>query len=294
MAKRFTDTEKWKKPFIRALPAAYKLLWFYICDDCDHAGIWHVDIEVAEIRTGEKIDLKKAVTILDDKVIVFDDGKKWFLPSFIEFQYPSGLKAGNKVHDSVIQILQKYNLIDDAYKPLPSPFQGAKDKDKDKDQEKDKGKAKDKETAKILPLELVHHEKTIYEKCTKVYFDWFEKMNDVKPKFDGAAGKAMKSIIAYLAGIAKDKNHQDADIDLETLKSWTYILANWGRIDPFIGSQVNLTSISTNINRIITELKNGKKNGKQPTGGEVSTESLAAKIALLTKNDERTGTASGR
>ena len=39
MAKRFTDTDKWKKGFIRNLPTKYKLLWLYILDDCNHAGV---------------------------------------------------------------------------------------------------------------------------------------------------------------------------------------------------------------------------------------------------------------
>ena len=37
------------------LDAPYKLLWFYILDDCNHAGIWEVDMEVASLRTGEKL-----------------------------------------------------------------------------------------------------------------------------------------------------------------------------------------------------------------------------------------------
>ena len=86
MAKRFTDTEKWKKPFIRGLQGAYKLLWLYICDDCDHAGIWQVDMEVAAIRIGEKIDLKEAIKSFDEKIIIIDKGNKWFIPSFLEFQ----------------------------------------------------------------------------------------------------------------------------------------------------------------------------------------------------------------
>jgi hypothetical protein len=47
MAKRFTDSEKWKKPFIKKLPMQYKLLWFYLLDDCNHAGVWQVDLEIA-------------------------------------------------------------------------------------------------------------------------------------------------------------------------------------------------------------------------------------------------------
>ena len=139
MAKRFTDTDKWKKPFIRGLQAPYKLLWFYICDDCDHAGIWQVDIEVAALRIGEYITEKNAISFFSEKVIPIDDGKKWFIPSFIEFQYPSGLNPTNKAHGGIIQILKKYNLINEDFKPLISPLQGAKDMDMDKDMDKDNG-----------------------------------------------------------------------------------------------------------------------------------------------------------
>jgi len=137
MAKRFTDTEKWKKPFIRGLQGVYKLLWLYICDDCDHAGIWQVDMDVAQIRIGEKIDLNEAIKSFEDKIIIFDNGNKWFIPSFVEFQYPSGLNPENRSHNSVIILLEKYNLRIPKNKPLTSPSEGRKDmvmvmvKDKD-------------------------------------------------------------------------------------------------------------------------------------------------------------------
>lgn len=145
MAKRFTDTEKWKKPFIRGLQGAYKLLWLYICDDCDHAGIWQVDLDVAQIRIGEKIELSEAIKSFEDKIIVFDKGNKWFIPSFIEFQYPSGLNPENRSHNSVIILLEKYNLLDKQNKPLISPSEGRKDMVKDMVMVKDKDKVKVKE-----------------------------------------------------------------------------------------------------------------------------------------------------
>lgn len=135
MAKRFTDTDKWKKPFIRGLQGAYKLLWFYICDDCDHGGVWQVDIEVAQLRIGEKITESQALKNFAGKIIPFDGGSKWFIPAFIEFQYPSGLNPDNKAHGGIIKNLLKYNLIDNTFKPLTSPLQGAKDKDMDKEQD---------------------------------------------------------------------------------------------------------------------------------------------------------------
>jgi hypothetical protein len=127
MAKRFTDTEKWKKPFIRSLKAPYKLLWLYICDDCDHSGIWQVDIEVAQIRIGEKLDDKKALEYFIDKIIPLENNTKWFIPSFIEFQYPSGLSENNKAHTGIIKNLERYKEQIDNYKPLISPLQGDKD-----------------------------------------------------------------------------------------------------------------------------------------------------------------------
>jgi len=144
MAKRFTDTEKWKKPFIRNLSAPYKLLWLYVCDDCDHAGIWQVDIDVARIRIGEQITEREALKFFGDKVIRIDEGNKWYIPSFIDFQYPSGLNPDNKAHGGIIKVLQKYNLIDDEFKPLVSPLYGAMDMDKEMDMDKDKVMVKKK------------------------------------------------------------------------------------------------------------------------------------------------------
>lgn len=140
MSKRFTDTEKWKKPFIRNLSAPYKLLWLYICDDCDHSGIWQVDIDVAKIRIGEDINEQDAIKFFEDKIIKIDNGNKWFIPSFIDFQYPSGLNPDNKAHGGIIKMLIKYKLIDDQLKPLGSPLQGDKDMVKDKVMDKDKVK----------------------------------------------------------------------------------------------------------------------------------------------------------
>jgi hypothetical protein len=128
MAKRFTDTDKWKKPFIRGLQTPYKILWLYILDECDHAGIWQVDFDVARIKIGEpNINEKDALTAFGDRVIVIED--KWFINDFVEFQYGE-LNPANRVHKSVIDIISKFKN-----KPLNSPLKGAKDKDKEEDKE---------------------------------------------------------------------------------------------------------------------------------------------------------------
>ena len=149
MSRRFTDTDKWKKPFIRNLKAPYKLLWFYLVDDCDTAGIWEVDFDVAEIKIGEKIDSKTALSQLGKNIIEIDNGRKWFIPSFIEFQYPSGLSQINKAHSGAIKNLIKFGLIDENLKIISSylqaPCRGAQEKEKDMDKEKDMEMEKEKE-----------------------------------------------------------------------------------------------------------------------------------------------------
>ncbi len=109
MAKRMTDTDKWKKRFVRELTPQHKLLWFYILDDCNHAGIWEVDIDVASIRVGFDLSQDDLPSLFGDKVISFDNGDKWFIPDFIEYQYGE-LNQNSNVHKSVINLLNKYNL----------------------------------------------------------------------------------------------------------------------------------------------------------------------------------------
>lgn len=114
MAKRFTDTEKWKKPFIRSLDAPYKLLWMYIVDDCDHAGVWQVDFEVARIRTGQDVNYETAKRLFAEKIFVIEKFK-WFIVDFVPFQYGE-LSEKNRLHISVLSVLSKYQL--GPYKPL--------------------------------------------------------------------------------------------------------------------------------------------------------------------------------
>jgi hypothetical protein len=162
MSKRFTDTNKYKRPFIRGLQGAYKLLWDYLYHDCDHAGIWIVDFEIAQLYIGSdmpvnRLDALKYFNNGEKRIIEIDHGKKWFIPSFIGFQY-GFLNEQNRAHNAVINILKKYNLYKN--KPLRSSLQGAKDKDKDKDKDIDMVKELDiKEGFGGIFLKWLHYKR---------------------------------------------------------------------------------------------------------------------------------------
>ena len=144
MGKRFADTNKYKKPFIRSLPGAYKLLWDFLYLDCDHAGIWIVDFDVAQTYIGRDMPISKEMAMElfnkdEARVYEFDNGKKWLIIPFIEFQYGK-LSEKNKALNSVISILRKYGFIDEDLKlkiPPSSPVKGAKEMVKEKEMDKE-------------------------------------------------------------------------------------------------------------------------------------------------------------
>ena len=155
MAKRFTDTGKWKKKWIRELSPEMKLFWFYLLDNCDHAGIWEVDIELAAFQIKVELDESDILDTFNRKIVAFKPGK-WFVPKFIVYQYGE-LNKSNRAHLSVIKILTKYGLYkglneveQGAYKSL----EGAKDKEQYKDKVLDKDKDKDKKSKKVQLKEI--------------------------------------------------------------------------------------------------------------------------------------------
>lgn len=143
MAKRFADTNKYKKPFMRGLPGPYKLLWDYLYLECDHAGVWHKDFEVAQLYIGKDMPVNEAKALElfnagQERVRVSDDATKWLLVGFAEFQYGK-LNPMSKIHIGAILAFEKFGMKP----PLAFPQSERvdltlKDKDKAMDTDKDK------------------------------------------------------------------------------------------------------------------------------------------------------------
>jgi hypothetical protein len=137
MAKRFIDTDFFKKGFVKGLDSPYKLLYFYILCECDMSGIWEIELDVASLRVGYEYDLESVKNAFGDRIQI--SGNKLFLVDFIPFQYGE-LKEGHRVHESVLR-----NTLSKGFR---YPLQRVKDKEKDKDKDKVKDKDKEKEKDK--------------------------------------------------------------------------------------------------------------------------------------------------
>jgi hypothetical protein len=133
MAKRFGDTDIWKKQrWFRKLSPEYKLAFLYIKDQCDHAGIWNIDctdliedlgiIEfdmphfIAACNT--EFDKNTGKITLKERIRILDKGYVW-VTGFVQFQYKGREGLVNPYSAPVktaLQILRGFKVLEDALK----------------------------------------------------------------------------------------------------------------------------------------------------------------------------------
>jgi hypothetical protein len=138
MVKRFTETTKWSDPWFMDLPVKYKAFWFYICDQCDCAGVWEPNMRLATTQVGEPLELAEVLRVFGRRIEQTKEGKLW-IAGFIRFQYGFELNNANTAHRGVLKRLE-VNKIEPPvqvapFKPLPRGYKGLQDKDKDKEGE---------------------------------------------------------------------------------------------------------------------------------------------------------------
>ena len=216
MAKRFTESGRWKKKWIRQLDPKYKLFWFYLLDNCDHAGVFDADIESASFHIGLEYTEKEVLEVFNRKIVPFKTDK-WFIPKFVEYQYGE-LNENNRAHLSVINILNKYNLLD-PNKTLARPLKGIKEQVKVQVKVKDKSKGKSSQLESIKNnLEELQSE--------------FPTVN-VKIEYD--------KFVDYLAANGK------------TYKNYNAGFKNWLRNDSFGKATIEPKKVLRSVDVICTE-----------------------------------------
>jgi len=115
MAKRFTDSEKYKDPWFRKLSPTCKMLFLFMCDDCNHAGIWKENLDTFNFIYKTSAT-KEDIDAMGDKVLKVNQ-ETYLIQSFIKFQYGK-LNPENKAHLGVIRALS-YIGVD--YLPYLAP-----------------------------------------------------------------------------------------------------------------------------------------------------------------------------
>jgi hypothetical protein len=160
MGKRFTATEKWEDVWFRKLKPAQKLLWLYMLDRCDLAGVLDLDRELAAFCIGGNVSLEG----FESRVVKLTETKIW-IPKFIEFQYGCNVRELDEhapVHRAVLKLVNRYGLL--SLSTVPIEYEEPIDRLQDKDKDKDKDKNKDKpQTLEAVILLFTQRKYDVYE-----------------------------------------------------------------------------------------------------------------------------------
>lgn len=187
MSKRFTDTMKWRDAWFRKLSPETKLFWIYILDNCDIAGFWNVDTELAEFCMGAKIELLTFLEAINQGKERIDTKQtdRWQVMDFVKFQYGE-LSEDSPVHKGVLKVLKER-----VSKGYPKGIHTLKDKDKNKNKDKDKDRG------------VVRGEKEDpegYQRVVTHVCETYHKVKGAKYPFGAIDGRFVKEALAKSYG----------------------------------------------------------------------------------------------
>jgi len=137
-------------------------------------------------------------------------------------------------------------------------------------QEKEPKQAPKVEPTANLEMQLNPHKKE-KAKSNKIFSQMVDRYNDfcinrmgMGAKMNAHQGKALKSIIEYLALQIKNKKGAitEEDLKVDVLNAWEYILNNWGQVNGYYAEQIKLSQIDSNLPNILMQLRNNKKSNR--------------------------------
>jgi hypothetical protein len=122
MAKRFTDTDKWKDEWYTELSSDYKIIWQYLLDTCDNAGIYKRNIKLLNYYCNTNVSADEILKVFNKRVSQLADDK-WLINKFCVYQYGNDfLESTNKAVLSAVKILEQNNIIKWTGKLIDYPY----------------------------------------------------------------------------------------------------------------------------------------------------------------------------
>lgn len=141
MAKRLTDTEKWKDDWYISLNNDDRIVWQWLLDNCSHAGFCKRSMVFLNLMCRVSYSEDEMIAKMDKRVLAISND--WFIPKFIKFQYSTLLSQKPVILSVVRELFQKncVGIIPESFgddyiikeKSFYNHCQMIKDKDKDKD-----------------------------------------------------------------------------------------------------------------------------------------------------------------
>lgn len=99
----------------------------------------------------------------------------------------------------------------------------------------------------VVTYEILEKTPSLYTQFLNVWFEFYERLTNIKPRFNTTDGKALKEIIKYFQEVSQDNN--------EALITWQVLLDKWQTLDAFHQKNTDLKYINSNLNKIIQNAK---------------------------------------
>ncbi len=217
MAKRLTDSEKWMDSWFRRLPTNCKILWVYILDRCDLAGVWEIDLELFELLSGSKVKMVEFQEKFADRAHFFDNGRKVWIRKFIEFQNGKlDPESKSPIIGSVLKCLRSHNLLDANGYPIDTLSTTLSDRvlDTHKEKERVKEEEKGKEEEEEKPTDSLRAQ---FGEAVKAYpsgkkrgaeVEWVDFLKKHGKNKAEIVPLLLPAILGYVAQIQRDKTEQ--------------------------------------------------------------------------------------
>jgi len=109
MSYRFSDTSKWSDSWFIDLNAYEKLMFLYLCDNCDIAGFFELSLKKLSFDLGLSPDqIKGALKGLERGYILSNDRSILFIKNFVKHQKNMPLNSENKAHIGIFRRFENY------------------------------------------------------------------------------------------------------------------------------------------------------------------------------------------
>jgi hypothetical protein len=110
MAYRYTNTDKWNDAWFSELKQFDKLLFMYLCDNCDIAGFYELNFKRIESDLGTKKEtIEGALKGLSRGLIFSESMDCVYIKNFLKHQKNLPLNQKNKAHLGVIKRFDLYS-----------------------------------------------------------------------------------------------------------------------------------------------------------------------------------------
>jgi len=124
IGKTFSDPTKWAEPWFISLTLPHKLLYTYLWEMCDHAGVIHIVPALWQAHTGLQVDQEMisefVETVNEDAERIAIIGRSLWFTEYIRFNQQSDLseplKPNYSFHKHVFKLIRKHSLIDEIIK----------------------------------------------------------------------------------------------------------------------------------------------------------------------------------